>query len=68
MTEAEARAALRAFIAVGELERWIAAQRWEAVPGGWRVRERFQGWHCRGADRSRSGWLHYARDTQQKLS
>ena len=47
MTEAEARAALRAFIAVGELERWIADQRWEAVPGGWRVRERFQGWYFR---------------------
>ena len=47
MTEAEARAALRAFVAVGELERWIAEQRWEAVPGGWRVRERFQGWRFR---------------------
>jgi hypothetical protein len=33
MTEAEARAALRAF-AVGEVEHWIAEQRWEAVPGG----------------------------------
>jgi hypothetical protein len=66
VTEPEARAALRAFIAVGELERWIAVQRWEAVPGGWRVR--FQSWHCRGADRGRSGRLHYARDTHQKLS
>ena len=66
MTEAEARAALRAFIAVDELERWIAAQRWKAVPGGWRVR--FQGWHCCGADRGRSGQLHYGRCTQQKLS
>ena len=47
MTEAEARAALRAFVAVGELERWIAEQRWEAVPSGWRVRERYQGWHFR---------------------
>ena len=47
MTEAEARAALRAFDAVGGLERWIADQRWEAVPGGWRVRERFAGWHFR---------------------
>ena len=28
MTEAEARAALRAFVAVGEIERWIAEQRW----------------------------------------
>jgi hypothetical protein len=47
MTEAEARAALRAFVAVGELERWIADQRWEAIPGGWRVRERFHGWRFR---------------------
>ena len=47
MTEAEARTALRAFVAVGGLERWIAEQRWEAIPGGWRVRERFQGWHFR---------------------
>ena len=47
MTEDQARAALAAFDAVGGLERWIAAQRWEAVPGGWRVRERFQGWHFR---------------------
>jgi hypothetical protein len=45
--EAEARAALRAFVAVGELEHWIADQRWEPIPGGWRVRERFQGWHSR---------------------
>lgn len=44
MTEAEARAALRAFVAVGDLERWIADQRWEAVPGGWRVREPLEGW------------------------
>ena len=47
MTEDEARTALRAFVAVGELERWIAEQRWEAIPGGWWVRERFQGWHFR---------------------
>ena len=47
MTEDEARTALRAFVAVGEIERWIAEQRWEAVPGGWWVRERFQGWHFR---------------------
>ena len=47
MTEDEARAALTAFDAVGGLERWIAEQRWEAVPGGWRVRERFQGWRFR---------------------
>ena len=47
MTEAEARAALRAFVAVGDLEHWIAEQRWEAMPGGWRVRERFQCWRFR---------------------
>ena len=47
MTEAEARAALRAFAAAGELERWIAEQRWEAVPDGWRVREPFDGWRFR---------------------
>ena len=64
----EARAALRAFVAVGGLEAWIAAQRWEAIPGGWRVRERFQGWHGRGADRGRSGRLHYGRHTHKKLS
>jgi hypothetical protein len=43
LTEAEARAALRAFVGVGSLERWIADQRWEAIPDGWRVREWFQG-------------------------
>jgi len=36
--------ALRAFVAAGEVERWIADQRWEPIPGGWRVRERLQGW------------------------
>ena len=47
MTEAEARAALRACVAEGGLERWIAAQRWEAIPSGWRVRRRFAGWRFR---------------------
>ena len=37
MTEAEARAALAAFDAVAKIERWIAQQSWEAVPGGWTV-------------------------------
>ncbi len=46
-TEEEARAALCAFVAVGGLEAWIAAQRWEPIPGGWRVRGRFAGWHFR---------------------
>jgi hypothetical protein len=43
MTEAEARAALRAFVAVGELEHWIAGQPWLAMPGGWVVPEPFEG-------------------------
>ena len=48
MTEAEARAALAAFDAVGEVEQWIAAQRWEAIAGGWRVRGRLHGrWRFR---------------------
>jgi len=47
VTEAEARATLRAFVAVGELERWIAEQRWEAVPDGWRVREPLNRWRFR---------------------
>jgi hypothetical protein len=49
VTEAEVRAALRAFVGVGVggIERWVAEQRWEAVPGGWRVRERFDGWRFR---------------------
>ena len=37
MTEGEACAALRGFVAVGELERWIAEQPWEVAPGGWAV-------------------------------
>jgi hypothetical protein len=49
VTEAEARAALAAFDAVGEIEHWIAEQRWEAIPGGggWRVRGRLQSWRFR---------------------
>jgi hypothetical protein len=48
MTEDDARAVLRAFVAVGDIEHWIAEQRWEAVPGGWRVREPFcHGWRFR---------------------
>jgi hypothetical protein len=42
VTEAEARAALRAFVAVGEIEPWIAEQRWEATTRGWRVRGRLR--------------------------
>jgi hypothetical protein len=47
VTEAEARAALRAFAAMGGLAAWIADQCWEAIPGGWRVREPFNGWRFR---------------------
>jgi hypothetical protein len=48
VTEAEARAALRAFDAVGGLERWIAEQRpWQAAAGGWTVPGELQGWRFR---------------------
>src|SRR5215213_11693716 len=47
MTQDKARAALRAFVAVGGLEPLIAERPWEAVPGGWWVRERFAGWRFR---------------------
>ena len=47
MTEAEARAALRAFVAVGEIERWIAERPWEATTNGWRVRGRLHNWRFR---------------------
>ncbi len=43
MTEAEARVALRAFVGNGDIERWIAEQPWQVVPGGWMVLEPFQG-------------------------
>ena len=33
--EAEARAALRAFEAVADIEQWIAEQPWEAAAGRW---------------------------------
>jgi hypothetical protein len=50
VTEAEARAALRAFVAVGadDIERWIAQQPWEAAPGGgWTVPRHRNGWSFR---------------------
>jgi len=38
VTEAETRAALRAHVAVGDIEQWIAEQSWEQLAGsGWRV-------------------------------
>ena len=43
MTEAQARAALRAFVAVGEVEPWIAEQPWKAEVGGWSVLGEFHG-------------------------
>ena len=43
MTEAEVRAALAAFDAIGGMECWIAAQPWLAAPGGWVVPEPFHG-------------------------
>jgi len=49
VTEDEARTALRAFVAVGEIERWIAQQSWEAVPGGWTVPGEFYGLRFRVA-------------------
>ena len=47
MTEAEARAALRAFDGVGDVEPWIAVRPWQAVPGGWTVAGELQGWRFR---------------------
>ena len=46
MTEAEARAALRAF-AGSDAEPWIAGQPWKAVAGGWSVLGELQGWRFR---------------------
>ncbi len=47
MTEAEARAALRAFDGVGQVEPWIAEQPWKAEAGGWSVLGELQGWRFR---------------------
>jgi hypothetical protein len=44
MTEDQARAALRAFVAVGQVEQWIAEQPWEPAQRGWRVPGEFHGW------------------------
>ncbi len=44
MTEAEARAALRAFDGVGGVEHWIACQAWQAAPDGWIVTGDLGGW------------------------
>ena len=47
MTEAEARAALRALVDVGDVEPWIEDQAWKAVAGGWSVAGELQGWRFR---------------------
>ena len=41
MIEEEARAALRRFVAVGDLEISVAEQSWEPTPGGWAVAGEF---------------------------
>ena len=50
----EARTALAAFDGLGGLERWIAAQSWEATPDGWTMAGEFQGWTVA---RELQGWL-----------
>jgi hypothetical protein len=47
MTEAEARAALAAYDAIGGIEPWIAARPWQATPDGWTVAGELQGWRFR---------------------
>ncbi len=47
MTEDKARAALRAFVAVGGLEQQLAKQRWQADAGGWAVLGALGGWRFR---------------------
>ena len=47
MTEAEARAALRAFDGVGGLKAWIAERPWEITTIGWRVRGGLHKWRFR---------------------
>jgi hypothetical protein len=43
VTEAEARAALRAFIGVGNVEPWIVGRPWQAAPGAWTVAGELEG-------------------------
>ena len=48
MTEDQARAALRAFVAVGAVEPWSADQPWQqAVARGWAVMGEFHGYRFR---------------------
>jgi hypothetical protein len=45
VTEDQARTVLAAFVAVGNVERWIAEQPWEPLSRrGWRVRGELHGW------------------------
>ena len=47
MTEDEARDALNRFDGLGDLETWMARQRWQATPEGWVVAGELQGWRFR---------------------
>lgn len=47
MNEAEARAALRAYVGGVGLEAWIADQPWQAASDGWTVTPEPQGWRLR---------------------
>jgi hypothetical protein len=47
VTEAEARAALRAFVGIGHVEPWIAGRSWKAEARGWAVGDELEGWHFR---------------------
>ena len=47
MTEAEARAALRAYVGIGDVEPWIVDRPWQAAPGGWTAAGELQGWRFR---------------------
>jgi hypothetical protein len=47
VTEDQARAALRAFVGVGDIEPWIAGRPWQTAPGGWTVAGELQGWRFR---------------------
>ena len=47
MAEDEARAALRAYMGIGDVEPWIAARPWQAVPDGWAMAGELEGWRFR---------------------
>ena len=54
MTEAEARAALRAFVDIGDVKRWIGGRPWQAMPGRWTVGASRRRGSCWGRDRERA--------------